>query len=123
MGRLSLRDRPKEGVARSGGQTGVERRARGSFKPTFDSGCLKDIPDKASMTRRIPLSLLHIPAHVGAQEPTSGVFTWSGRLAAGATLRIRHFNGPTDVREASGDRVEFSAERRSRRSNELSFEV
>jgi hypothetical protein len=75
------------------------------------------------MIRRIAFSLLLVPALVGAQEPTSDVFTWSGRLAAGATLRIRHFNGPIDVREASGDRVEFSAERRSRRSNELSFEV
>lgn len=59
----------------------------------------------------------------GAQETTDNLFTWSGRLASGATFGIRHFNGPIDVREGTGDRVEFRAERRSRRSGELSFEV
>src|SRR5205814_144578 len=63
-------------------------------------------------------------AVLAAQQTSSDdLFTWSGRLAPGATLGIRHFNGPIDVREASGDRVEFRAERRARRSNEVSFEV
>jgi DUF4097 and DUF4098 domain-containing protein YvlB len=64
-----------------------------------------------------------IPALSRAQEPTDNLFTWSGRLASGTTFGIRHFNGPIDVREGTGDRVEFRAERRSRRSGELSFEV
>jgi hypothetical protein len=60
----------------------------------------------------------------GAQErPAESLFTWSGRVASGGTLGIRHFNGPIDVREGTGDRVEFRAERRTRRSGELSFEI
>lgn len=65
-----------------------------------------------------------IPAVVGAQERSADdLFTWSGRVPANGSLSIRHFNGPIDVREGTGDRVEFRAERRSRRSSELSFEV
>ncbi len=76
------------------------------------------------MFRGFALSLIVLPAVLTAQERTSDdLFTWSGRLAAGSTLGIKHFNGPIEVREATGDRVEFRAERRSRRSNELSFEV
>ena len=67
--------------------------------------------------------VLLLPALSRAQE-TENLFTWSGRLASGTTFGIRHFNGPIDVREGTGDRVEFRAERRtSRRSGELSFEV
>src|SRR5438105_14101486 len=70
------------------------------------------------------LSLFLLPAALLAQERAADdLFTWSGRLAAGATLGIKTFNGPIEVREGTGDRVEFRAERRSRRSNELSFEV
>jgi hypothetical protein len=70
------------------------------------------------------LAFAILPAAIGAQERTSDdLFTWSGRIASGSTLGIRHFNGPIDVSEGTGDRVEFRAERRSRRSSELSFEV
>jgi DUF4097 and DUF4098 domain-containing protein YvlB len=75
------------------------------------------------MVRRIAFSALLIPAVLAGQEPTGDLFTWAGRLAAGATLSIRHYNGPIDVRESPTDRVEFRAERRNRRSSELSFEV
>lgn len=76
------------------------------------------------MIRRIALSLIVIPAVLAAQERASDdLFTWSGRVASGSTLGIKHYNGPIDVREGTGDRVEFRAERRSRRSSELSFEV
>lgn len=65
-----------------------------------------------------------VPALAGAQERSAAdLFTWSGRVASGGSLTIRHFNGPIDVREGTGDRVEFRAERRTRRSNEVSFEV
>ena len=65
-----------------------------------------------------------LPALAGAQDRSStGTFTWSGRLASGATFGVKHFNGPIDVRETSGDRVEFRAERISRRSEDVSFEV
>ena len=78
------------------------------------------------MVRSFVLSLILVPALLSAQEKTSDdLFTWSGRLAPGSTLGIKHFNGPIDVREGSGDRVEFRAERRGggRRSGEISFEV
>jgi hypothetical protein len=58
-----------------------------------------------------------------AQDTSGSVFTWSGAVASGATVGIRHFNGPIDVREGTTNKVEFTAERRSRRSTELSFEV
>ena len=65
-----------------------------------------------------------LPSLVAAQERTDG-FTWSGRLASGATLAVKHFNGPIDVRETSSDRVEFRASRiSSRRGGEdMTFEV
>jgi DUF4097 and DUF4098 domain-containing protein YvlB len=52
-------------------------------------------------------------------------FTWSGTLKSGATLRIKNFNGPVDVRAGSGDRVEVRGERRSSNSaaRNLTFEV
>ena len=76
------------------------------------------------MFRRFSLSLFLLPAALIAQEKAADdLFTWSGRLASGSTLGIKHFNGPIEVREGTGDRAEFRAERRSRRSSELSFEV
>jgi hypothetical protein len=70
------------------------------------------------------LAVALVPAVLAAQERTTDdLFTWSGRLASGGTFSIRHYNGPIDVRESPNDRVEFRAERRSRRSSELSFEV
>ena len=76
------------------------------------------------MNPRLLIFALALPALAGAQERTTDdLFTWSGRLAAGATLGIRHYNGPIDVRESTTDRVEFRAERRTRRSGELTFQV
>jgi hypothetical protein len=76
------------------------------------------------MFRSLALSVFVLPAVLSAQERTSDdLFTWSGRLASGSTFGIKHYNGPIDVREGQSDRVEFRAERRSRRSNEMSFEV
>jgi hypothetical protein len=61
---------------------------------------------------------------LAAQEAaTSDLFTWAGKMAPGTSLEIRHFNGAIDVRESTDDRAEFRADRRSRRSSELSFEV
>lgn len=71
---------------------------------------------------RLFLLVTALPAVMSAQQ-TENVFTWSGRLTAGQTLTIRHFNGPIDVRAATGDRVEFRAERRTRRGDEVSFQV
>ncbi len=77
-----------------------------------------------SPSRLLLFSLALIPAAASAQvRTTDDLFTWSGKVAAGATLGIKHYNGPIEVRESPTDRVEFKAERRSRRSNEVSFEV
>lgn len=77
-----------------------------------------------SLSRSLFLALSLGPAIAYAQaRSTDDLFTWSGRLAAGQTLGIRHYNGPIDVRESTSDRVEFRAERRSRRSSEVTFEV
>jgi len=76
-----------------------------------------------SSLRAVALALA-VPILASAQDRTSdNVFTWSGKLAAGATFGIKHYNGPIDVRESTNDRVEFRAERSRRRSDELSFEV
>jgi DUF4097 and DUF4098 domain-containing protein YvlB len=76
------------------------------------------------MLFRPALLLALLPALAEGQQSTTGdVFTWSGRVASGATLGIKHFNGPIDVREGSGDRVELRADRRSRRGEDMTFEV
>jgi hypothetical protein len=76
-----------------------------------------------SFSRKLFLVLALAPAVATAQEATGELFTWSGRLASGATLGIKHYNGAIEVRESTTDRVEFRAERRSRRSSEVSFQV
>ena len=75
------------------------------------------------MTAARVLLLAAFPALLGAQAAAENIFTWSGRLTSGQTFSIRHFNGPIDVRTATGDRVELSADRRSRRGDAVSFEV
>jgi hypothetical protein len=65
-----------------------------------------------------------VSGRLSAQQSTTGdLFTWAGKLASGTSLEIKHFNGAIEVREAVGDRAEFRAERRSRRSSELTFDV
>ena len=76
-----------------------------------------------SLSRKLLFAVVLVPAVAGAQSTADDLFTWSGRVAANGSISIRHYNGPIEVRESAGDRVEFRAERRSRRSSELSFEV
>ena len=78
-----------------------------------------------SLSRKLLVAAALVPALVGAQERTTAndLFTWSGRIPSGGSVTIRHFHGPIDVRESTSDRVEFRAERRTRRSSEVSFEV
>jgi len=73
-----------------------------------------------SQFRRAFAVLSLIPTLAVAQD---NVFTWSGRLASGNTFSVRHFNGPIDVRESSGDRVDFRASRRTGRTEGITFEV
>jgi hypothetical protein len=76
-----------------------------------------------SVSRKLFVALALVPGAVFAQEPAGDLFTWSGRLAAGATVGVRSYNGPIDVRESPNDRVEFRASRPTRRGADLSFEV
>jgi hypothetical protein len=76
-----------------------------------------------SLSRGLIFGLALAPVVATAQDPSANLFTWSGRLAANSTLTLKHYNGAIDVREGTGDRVEFRAERRNRRSGELTFEV
>jgi hypothetical protein len=83
------------------------------------------------MLRQTALVLAMLPATVLAQDRSGDqLFTWSGVVANGQTFGVRHFNGPIEVREGSGDRVEFRADRRSTSSSrsrsryeDLTFEV
>ena len=54
-------------------------------------------------------SLLVILAAATAVAQRDTAFTWSKRLPDGSRLTIRNFNGPIDVRAASGDRIEVRA--------------
>lgn len=83
------------------------------------------------MTKAITLTiaLALLPALASAQ-PAAGradsVYTWRGALPARALLSVRNFNGPIDVRPASGGEVELRAEKRTRRGGQLtdvSFDV
>ncbi|HYC51994.1 MAG TPA: DUF4097 family beta strand repeat-containing protein [Gemmatimonadaceae bacterium] len=70
------------------------------------------------------IALTFLPAVVAAQGTAGAeLFTWSGRMASGSTLTIRHYNGAIDVRESTTDRVEFRASRPTRRSADLTFAV
>jgi hypothetical protein len=74
--------------------------------------------------RNVFIALAFAPAALFAQGTTGAdLFTWSGRVASGATLGIRHYNGPIDVRESASDRVEFRASRPTRRDANLTFVV
>jgi len=70
-------------------------------------------------------ALVAAPAALIAQDSSTStaLFTWSGRVTSGSTLEIKHFNGPIEVREGTGDQVQFRAERRVRRTSQLTFEV
>lgn len=46
------------------------------------------------------------PALATAQARTQGDFDWSETVRAGTWLRIRNWNGPVEVRAATGDRAE-----------------
>lgn len=59
----------------------------------------------------IPLSLATAQAQAGRSD---SIYTWRGALPAGAQLSVRNFNGPIDVRPASGGTAEFRGVKRNR---------
>lgn len=97
-----------------------------------DRTTLPQHPDTMSLTTRIAALqvLLLVPALAGAQAlvgRTDSIFTWRGTLAADATLTVRNFNGPIDVRPTSGAAVELRAEKRTERGGgdvrDVAFDV
>ena len=67
------------------------------------------------------------PATVQAQEGRleRDVFTWSGRIPQSRWIMVRNVNGPIYVESTSGDRVEVTGTRRTRRGDPefVRFEV
>jgi DUF4097 and DUF4098 domain-containing protein YvlB len=53
------------------------------------------------------------------------IYTWRGAMRSGATLTVRNFNGPIDVRPAEGNAAEVRAEKRTRGGNiqDVAFDV
>jgi hypothetical protein len=72
-------------------------------------------------------ALAATPALVHAQEGRleRDVFTWSGRVPESRWIMIRNLNGPISVEATSGDRVEVTGTRRTRRGDPefVRFEV
>jgi DUF4097 and DUF4098 domain-containing protein YvlB len=75
-------------------------------------------------------SLLLLPAFAGAQAlvgRSDSVYTWRGPIKAGALLSVRNYNGPIDVRAASGATAEIRAEKRTWREGgelqDVAFDV
>ncbi|MFL5608807.1 MAG: DUF4097 family beta strand repeat-containing protein [Gemmatimonadaceae bacterium] len=75
-------------------------------------------------------ALLLLPALASAQSLVGrddSVYTWRGQLPAGAQLTVRNYNGPIDVRAASGNTAEVRAEKRTGRGGgdlrDVAFDV
>ena len=63
-----------------------------------------------------PVALAGAQNVVGRNDSIS---TWRGALPAHAQLTIRNFNGPIDVRPASGNTAEFRGVKRTRGSGSI----
>lgn len=71
----------------------------------------------------VPFSLASAQTQVGR---TDSIYTWRGALPAKAQLSIRNFNGPIDVRPASGSTAEFRGVKRTRGNGsiqDIAFEI
>lgn len=69
---------------------------------------------------------LALPLLSGAQTVSGrrdSVYTWRGAMRAGATLHVRNFNGPIEVRPSSGTAVELRAVKRRTRSDDALDDV
>ncbi len=76
------------------------------------------------------LALIALPALANAQTlvgAADSIYTWRGALPANALLTIRNYNGPIDVRAATGTTAEVRAEKRTSRGGgsirDVAFEV
>jgi hypothetical protein len=80
--------------------------------------------------RALAASFVLLPALSGAQTLVGredSVYTWRGPIAAGAQITVRNYNGPIDVRAASGSTAEVRAEKRTGRGGgdirDVAFDV
>jgi DUF4097 and DUF4098 domain-containing protein YvlB len=70
-----------------------------------------------------------VPALAGAQTlvgRADSVYTWRGTVPANGTFTIKNFNGPIEVRPATGNTAELRAEKRTSRGGDIrdvAFEV
>ena len=74
------------------------------------------------------LMLSAAPALASAQTlvgRADSIYTWRGTIPANGTFTIRNYNGPIDVRPASGNTAELRAEKRTRGGDirDVAFEV
>ena len=73
------------------------------------------------------LHALVLMALLAGADPTSGTrapdFTWRGRIAAGKAIEIKGINGGIRAAAASGNEVEVTATKRSRRSDPEGVEI
>jgi hypothetical protein len=83
-----------------------------------------------SKTIAIATALLLVPGLAHAQTllgRADSIYTWRGPLPAQALFSVRNYNGPVDVRPASGSQVEFRAEKRTSRGGgalqDVAFDV
>ena len=75
-------------------------------------------------------ALLALPSLANAQSLVGrddSVYTWRGVIPSGAQITVRNYNGPIDVRAASGNTAEVRAEKRTERGGgdirDVAFDV
>lgn len=110
------------------------------FQPWGRLGCrIRDVPSPPfdhviAMRSTLPTLLLALSLTgavsavadaqlVGRNET---VYTWRGTIPSGGQFTVRNFNGPIDIKPATGNTVEFRAEKRPRSGAEITdvaFEV
>jgi len=77
----------------------------------------------AALTAFVPIALAGAQTQVGRSD---SIYTWRGAIPAHGLLTIRNFNGPIDVRPASGNTAELRAVKRTRGNGsieDISFQV
>src|SRR5262245_19262351 len=64
-------------------------------------------------------------APLGAQKTEPTAFTWSGKIPEGRWINVRNMNGTVEVGPGTGDKVEVTGTRRTRRGDPdyVRFEV
>src|SRR5262245_21063433 len=81
-------------------------------------------------TRILPIAAVLAAATISAaplsaQKSEPNAFTWSGKIPEGRWINVRNMNGTVEVEPGSGDKVEVTGTRRTRRGDPeyVRFEV